>query len=212
MRMTDKSCREFLNELADKTPVPGGGGASALAGAMGAALGHMVGEYTAGKKKYADVEEDIQELMGQARRIQDRLVELAERDAEVFAPLAAAYSMPTDTPEQKAEKDRVEQAALKEASLVPLQIMECCCRTIDLLDGFASKGSTVVVSDAGGGVIICKSALQAASLNVFINTRLMKDRDLAADLEARADEMLQEYTVKADEVYAGVFCSLRKQI
>lgn len=210
MNFMDKSCTEFVSELSSKAPVPGGGGASALVGAVGTALGNMVGSLTAGKKKYADVEADMQSLMEQAAALQQKLLELAERDAEAFEPLSKAYGMPTETEEEKAEKDQVMALVLKEAAEVPLQIMESCCAAIDLLAEFAAKGSRMAVSDAGAGVIFCKAALQGGSLNVFINTRSMKDRQLAQQLEAKADQMLQEYTMKADEVYAYVFHELRK--
>lgn len=210
MNFMDRTCTDFVDVLGSKSPVPGGGGASALVGAVGTALGNMVGGLTAGKKKYADVEADMQALMEQASALQARLLQLAERDAEVFAPLAAAYSMPKETEAEKAEKERVMAAVLKDAAQVPLEIMEGCCAAIDLLAEFAAKGNRTAISDAGGGVIFCKAALQSASLNVFINTGSMKDRQLAEQLEADADRMLQEYTVKADEVYACVFHQLRK--
>ena len=211
MNFMDKTCEAFVSELASKAPVPGGGGASALVGAVGTALGNMVGSLTAGKKKYADVEADIEELMEQAAALQKQLLALAEEDAEVFEPLSKAYGMPKDTEEEKAEKERVMALVLKDASQVPLEIMEACCQSIDLLAEFAAKGSRLAVSDAGVGVIFCKAALQGASLNVFINTRSMADRQLAQSLEEKADQMLREYTVKADEVYAYVFSQLRKQ-
>lgn len=210
MNFMDKTCAGFVGELASNAPVPGGGGASALVSALGTALGNMVGGLTVGKKKYADVEADVQALMEQASALQQRLLKLAERDAEVFAPLAAAYRMPKETEAEKAEKERVMAAVLKDAAQVPLEIMEGCCQAIDLLAEFAAKGNRTAISDAGGGVIFCKAALQSASLNVFINTGSMKDRQLAQRLEAEADRMLQEYTVKADEVYACVFHELRK--
>lgn len=211
MNFMDKSCTDFISELSSRAPVPGGGGASALVGAVGTALGNMVGALTVGKKRYADVESDVQALMEQAAALQKQLLNLAERDAEVFEPLSKAYGMPTETEDERAEKEKVMAVVLKDAAEVPLQIMEGCCQAVDLLAEFAAKGSRMAVSDAGTGVIFCKAALQGASLNVFINTRSMKDRQLAQRLEARADQMLQEYTMKADEVYACVFHELRKQ-
>lgn len=210
MNFIDKSCREFTEALSSKAPVPGGGGASALAGALGTALGNMVGQLTTGKKKYADVEEDIQVLMEKASKLQQELLALVEKDAEVFEPLSKAYGMPKETEEEKAEKEKVMAAALKEACSVPLEIMHKCCEAIDLQAEFAAKGSRLAISDAGVGVIFCKSALQGASLNVFINTKAMKDRALAEKIDGEADEMLLQYTMKADEVFASVFHELRK--
>lgn len=210
MNFTDMSCNEFTEALSSKAPVPGGGGASALAGALGTALGTMVGQLTVGKKKYADVEEDVKELMEKAAKLQQELLALVEKDAEVFAPLSKAYGMPKETAEEEAEKDRVMALVLKDAAEVPLEIMRKCCAAIDLQEAFAAKGSRLAVSDAGVGVIFCKSALQGASLNVFINTKSMKDRELAEKIDKEADEMLLQYTVKADEVFACVFHQLRK--
>lgn len=210
MSFTEKSCKEFAEVLASKAAIPGGGGASALVGALGTALGNMVGQLTVGKKKYADVEADILALMEQAKDLQAELLALVDKDAEVFAPLAKAYGMPKETEEEKAEKERVMEQALKAAAAVPLEIMDKCCVAIDLHREFAAKGSALAVSDAGVGVIFAKAALQGASLNVFINTASMKDRACAEQLEEKAEKMLMEYTVAADEVYAEVYNRLRK--
>ncbi|WP_338546479.1 cyclodeaminase/cyclohydrolase family protein [Emergencia sp. JLR.KK010] len=210
MQWIDQSLRAFTEVLASKAPVPGGGGASALVGALGTALGSMVGSLTVGKKKYAAVEEDIKGLMKQAEVLQAELLALVEKDAEVFAPLAAAYGMPKETKEEKAEKARVMELVLKDACSVPLEIMEKCCKVIDLHREFAEKGSVLAVSDAGVGVIFAKAALQGASLNVFINTGSMQDRAYAETLNEKAEKMLMEYTVAADEVYAKVYSQLKK--
>lgn len=210
MQWIDQSLRAFTEVLASKAPVPGGGGVSALVGALGTALGSMVGALTVGKKKYAAVEEEIKGLMEQAEMLQTELLSLVEKDAEVFAPLAAAYGMPKETKEEKAEKARVMELVLKDVCSVPLEIMEKCCQAIDLHREFAEKGSVLAVSDAGVGVIFAKAALQGASLNVFINTGSMQDRAYAETLNEKAEKMLMEYTVAADEVYAKVYSQLKK--
>ncbi len=204
MDFTKQSCQEFVQVLASKEPVPGGGGASALVGAIGMALGNMVGSLTVGKKKYADVQEDIIELKGKADALQDELLELVRRDAEVFEPLSRAYGMPKETDEQKQEKERVMEAALKEACDVPLQIMEKCCNAIDLHEDFEKKGTAIAISDVGVGVVMCRAALQGASLNVFINTKIMKDRAHADEANKKANDMLSAYCAKADEIYERV--------
>ena len=173
-------CNEFVDVLGSKAPVPGGGGASALVGAVGTALGNMVGALTVGKKKYADVEEEMKELMAKATTLQDELLHLIERDAEVFEPLSKAYGMPRETEEEKAEKARVMEIVLKDACSVPMEIMEKCCEAIDLIVEFAAKGSALAISDAGVGAAFCKAALEGASLNVYINTKSMKNREYAA--------------------------------
>ena len=204
MGFTNNTCREFVEVLATKAPVPGGGGASALAGAIGTALGNMVGSLTAGKKKYADVEADIIELQKKADALQADLLDLVEKDAEVFEPLSKAYGMPKDTPEQQSEKDRVMEECLRNACSVPLDIMRKCCEAIDIMEGFAEKGSKLALSDAGVGAILCRSALMGASLNVFINTSSMKDRAYAAETEEEANTMLEKYTVKAEDIFNDV--------
>ena len=206
---TKKSCEEFVQVLASKEPVPGGGGASALVGAIGMALGNMVGSLTVGKKKYADVQDDIIALKAKSDALQDELLALVAKDAEVFEPLSRAYGMPKETPEQQAEKDRVMEKALRECCDVPLSIMEQCCKAIELHQEFAAKGTAIAISDVGVGVAFCKSALMGASLNVFINTKSMKDRAYAEDVEKRANEMIDRYTALADEIYASVLARLK---
>ncbi len=201
MEMMKQSCEQFLAELASKAPTPGGGGTAALVGAAGVALGSMVGSLTIGKKKYAAVEADIQALNARADILRKELEALVQADAEAFAPLAAAYGLPKDTPEQAAHKAAVLESALDAACAVPLQIMEKCAEGIVL--------SVMAVSDAGCAAALCKAALQAASLNVFINTKLMTDRAHAAELDAKADKLLGEFVPKADAVFASVTEKLR---
>ena len=202
-------CNEFVEVLGSKAPVPGGGGASALVGAVGTALGNMVGALTVGKKKYADVEEEMKELMAKATTLQDELLHLIERDAEVFEPLSKAYGMPRETEEEKAEKARVMEIVLKDACSVPMEIMEKCCEAIDLIVEFAAKGSALAISDAGVGAAFCKAALEGASLNVYINTKSMKNLEYAEELNRKCDEMLAVYTVKADEIFRNVLGRLK---
>ena len=197
-------CNEFVEVLASKAPVPGGGGASALVGAIGTALGNMVGSLTVGKKKYADVEEEMYELKGKADALQKELLHLIERDAEVFEPLSKAYGMPRNTEEEKAEKARVMEIVLKDACSVPMEIMERCCEAIDLIEVFAEKGSTLAISDAGVGATFCKAALEGASLNVFINTKTLKNRDVAEEMNRQANLMLNKYCQMADEIFGEV--------
>ena len=202
-------CNEFVEVLASKAPVPGGGGASALVGAIGTALGNMVGSLTVGKKKYADVEEEMWELKKKSDKLQQELLTLIERDAEVFEPLSKAYGMPRTTEEEKAEKARVMEIVLKDACSVPMEIMEKCCEAIDIIVEFAAKGSTLAISDTGVGVAFCKAALKGASLNVYINTKSMQNREYAEELNAKCDAMLEKYTKLADEVFDSVLGRLK---
>ncbi len=200
MRFEDKKINEFTEVLASKEAVPGGGGASALVGSIGMALGNMVGSLTTGKKKYADVEEDIQRLMAEGESLRIELLSMMDKDAEAFAPLAKAYGIPKDDP----SRDEVMEKALDVACQAPMDIMRTVCKALDIIKEFAAKGSALAISDAGVGAVCCKAALQGASLNVFINTKSMKDRTKAETLEAEANEMLDKYCRLADEIYAVV--------
>ena len=196
------TCEDFLEKLASKSPAPGGGGAAALVGAAGVALGNMVGCLTVGKKKYADVEADILALNARAEALRLRLEGLVQADAEAFTPLAAAYGLPKSTPEEAAHKAEVLETALAAACDVPLQIMAACGEGIDLAAEYAAKGSVLAISDAGCAALLCKAALQAAGLNVTVNTRLMADRAHAAACDEQAAALLEAAVPKADEVYA----------
>lgn len=195
---------EWTDTLASKAPVPGGGGASALSGALAAALGQMVANLTVGKKRYADVEEEMRQHLFALNSLQMELMALADKDAEVFAPLAAAYGMPTDTPEQKAEKERVMEERLLAASLVPLQIMEKASAMLDILALLEKKGSRMAVSDVGVAVQLAQTALTGAVMNVYINIKSMKNREKAKELEDRAEKLIAEGTQLADEIYENV--------
>ena len=205
MKLIDKTVAAFTEELASPAPVPGGGGASALAAAIGVSLGDMVGELTVGKKKYADVEEEIQSLMARAQALRIRFLELVDADAAAFAPLAKAYGIPKEDP----NRAQIMEETLKTACSVPMDIMRACAEAIDIIEEFAAKGSRLAVSDAGCGAILCKAAMQAAALNVFINTKSMKDLSCKAALEEEADALLTKYTDLGDTIYESVANSLR---
>ena len=209
MELMNLSCKAFLEDLAGSAPTPGGGGAAALVGAAGAALGNMVGSLTIGKKKYAAVEADILVLNRRATPLRKRLEGLVQADADAFTPLAAAYKLPKETPEQQAHKAAVLETALEGACAVPLEIMSACCEGIALAAEYVEKGSVMAVSDAGCAALFCKAALQAAGLNVSINTRLMADKAHAAALNAQADAMLAEFVPQADQIHEKLTHSLR---
>lgn len=207
--MLEKKTTDFLEVLSSREPVPGGGGASAAVGAFGAALGMMVTNLTIGKKKYADVEAQIVEIRSRLEGIRDRLVRLTDRDAEAFEPLSRAYGMPGDTEEQKKEKERVMERALYEASIVPLQIMETVSEAMKELETLEEKGSRIAVSDVGVGILFAQAALEGASLNIFINTRLMKDREQAGKLNQQAEDLIETGGACKERVYRKVLEKLR---
>ena len=200
MDYTTRSCREFVTVLASSEPAPGGGGASALVAALGTALGNMVGSLTVGKKKYADVEAEIIALKEKCDKLQTELLDQVPADAEGFVPLAKAYGIPKDDPTRA---ETLEKATII-ACQVPMHIMELCCKSLDAIKIFADKGSRLAVSDAGCGAVIVKSALQAASLNVFINTKTLQNRAVAEEMNAKCLGMLETYGKLADEIFETV--------
>jgi formiminotetrahydrofolate cyclodeaminase len=146
----------------------------------------------------------MQRLKVAAYRIQKELLELIKKDADAFSPLAGAYRMPRETAEERETKARVMEAALKEASLVPLDIMKCCGEALDYLRELADKGSKLAVSDAACGAILAKAAMQAAWMNVCMNTNMIKDKQFAARVDAEGRALLQKYLPFADKIYEDV--------
>ncbi len=201
MQFTEMSCQQFADALASKASVPGGGGASALVAALGAALGTMVGNFTLGKKKYADVEADIRALMEQAEDLRSRLLACIDADAAAFEPLSRAYGIPKEDP----GRAEIMEKCLRDAAAVPMEVLRLSCKVIDLQKEFAEKGSVMVVSDAGTGVVFCWSALYGAALNVKVNTKLMADRAYAEALNGEVDALVNKYWKIAEQVYESVY-------
>jgi len=201
MELLESSIASFTEQLASPAPVPGGGGASALVAAIGVALGDMVGELTVGKKKYADVEEEIRTLMARAQDLRVRLLACIEKDAVAFEPLSRAYGIPKDDP----TRDAVMEQCLRDAAGVPLEIFDLSCECIELQREFADKGSRLVISDAATGVVFCWSAMYGAAVNVKVNTKLMKDRAYAERINAHIDAGMAKYWPVAEKVYEDVY-------
>ena len=199
--MVNKSVNEFCEVLASKAAVPGGGGASALAGALGAALGNMVGELTVGKKKYAEVEPIVRELMTQIQALQKALLACIEKDAAAFEPLSKAYGIPKDDP----TRAEVMENCLRTAAAPPMEIMELSAQTLDLLRGFADMGSKLAISDAATGAAMSRAALFGAAMNVRVNTAAMHDREYAGKINARVDELTEKYGAIADKIFRDVY-------
>lgn len=199
--MLNKNVTEFTEALASKSAVPGGGGASALVGAIGIALGDMVGELTVGKKKYADVEEDVRALMVRAQELRVKLLSCVNKDAKAFEPLSRAYGIPKDDP----TRDEVMEKCLRDAAGAPLEILDLCCEAIELQKEFAAKGSVLAISDAATGVVFSLSAMYGAAVNVKVNTKSMKDRDYAEKINAHVDAQMAKYRPIAEQVYQDVY-------
>lgn len=207
--LKDSSIKDFVDVLASDEPTPGGGGASALVAAIGTALGNMVGSLTEGKLKYYEVEDEIEDMIEKAEAIEQDFLELMDEDEKAFLPLMEAYKLPHATEIEKAKRTAVLIAAKSQACQPPLKIMRKCCEAIDLCGRFAEIGNKSAVSDAGVGVLFCKAALQGASLNIYINTMNLADEEYAAKLNAETDQMLDEYTKKADAIYESVLAELK---
>ena len=203
MDMTLESCRKFVEVLASDAPAPGGGGAAALVGAIGTALGNMVGSLTVGKKKYAEVEAEIIALKAKCDALQTELLNQVEADDIGFVPLAKAYGIPKDDP----NRDTVMEEATLIACSTPMHIMELCCEAIEYIAVFAAKGSRLALSDAGCAAVCVKAALQSAALNVFINTKSIQNPVVAEALNTKANEILNKYCALADRIFAEVKAS-----
>lgn len=200
MSLISLTCNDFSELLASKEPIPGGGGAAALVGALGAALASMVSNLTTGKKKYAAFEEDIHSIITQSAILRMKLLECVDKDAEAFAPLAKAYSIPKDDP------SRVEilEQALQTACLVPIEIIRLCLQVMDLLDELVEKGSMLALSDVGCGASLCRAAAESASLSVFINTKSMTNRVIADKIDNETVDLVEKCSEKSLRVFETV--------
>ena len=205
MKMLEKPATQFLSELSSNAPVPGGGGASAAVGAFAAALGMMVTNLTIGKKKYADYEEEVKAVRDRLEGLRDQLIDLVDGDAVAFEPLSKAYSIPKDDP----ERDTIMENALYEASVVPMSIMETVLAAAKELEILVEKGSKLAVSDVGVGILFAQAAIEGTSLNVYINTKSMKDRERAAALDAKADAIIAEGAALKARIYDGVLAAIK---
>lgn len=206
MNFADKDISEFTKVLASKSPVPGGGGASALVGAIGISLSNMVGNLTIGKPKYAQIEDEAKYLVEEGENIRLELLELIDEDACAFEPLSRAYGIPKDDP----SRDTILEEALRVACAVPIDMMWTLGRAIELHARMGQIGTAIALSDVGVGAVFCKTAMRGAALNVFVNTQLMKDREYAAKLERAASSLLDTYCPMADKVYESVMHKIKE--
>lgn len=205
MKMLEKPATQFLAELSSNAPVPGGGGASAAVGAFAAALGMMVTNLTIGKKKYAEYEEELIACRARLEELRDQLIDLVDGDAVAFEPLSKAYSIPKDDP----SRDQIMEDALYEASVVPMSIMETVLAAAKELEILVENGSRLAVSDVGVGILFAQAAIEGASLNVYINTKLMKNRERADEMNAKADAIIAEGAALQKSIYGGVLAAIK---
>ncbi len=201
MKLTDKPVTNFLDELASNAPAPGGGSVAAISGALGAALISMVCNLTLGKKGYDEVQGDIQDLLGQSEALRQELTGLLEADVAAYTAYSQANKLPRETDEQKAERTRAVQAALVNATDVPMRIAEAAVKVMDLCMPTAEKGNKWAVSDAGVAVLMAEAALRSAALNVLINLGSIKDEAFVAQKRAHLDGLLAGKGAMRDEIY-----------
>ena len=210
MKISEKTCVEFVEVLASKSAVPGGGGAAALVGAIGMALGSMVCNLTIGKKKYAEHEESVKEILTKAGEIKKKLLSMIDEDAENFLPLSKAYGLPTSTEEEKKIKSETMENALKVACEVPINIVRVCFDAIKLHEDLVDKGSRLAISDVGVGVQCLRAAILSGQLNVIININSIKDIEYVEKVRSEVNNLVEEGVRICDEVYAKVEKSLGK--
>jgi formiminotetrahydrofolate cyclodeaminase len=203
-QIKDTEVEAFIEALASQSATPGGGSAAAIIGAMGAALVSMVCNLTIGKKKYADVEGEMKALLGKAEALRMRLIGMIEDDVKAFDAVMGAYGMAKETEADKAARDRAIQAALKQATDVPMRCCHAAREVIDLAGIAAYKGNLNVISDAGVGVLAAYAALRSAALNVFTNARMITDRTFADAKLKELNELLAGAEGATEKAYGIV--------
>jgi len=201
---THSSIQTFLDDLASERPTPGGGGAAALCGAIGAALVSMVANLTIGKKNYEAVSEDLAAVNAKAEALRAELMHAIEEDVAAFNAVMGAYGLPRGTDDEKAERTTAIQAALKDATLAPLRAVKACFEVILLSAAAAEKGNLNVISDAGVAVLSANAGLRSAALNVFVNAKAIKDRDFAEKQIAEVNALLAQAAETTESVYHTV--------
>jgi methenyltetrahydrofolate cyclohydrolase len=200
----DKTIAAFLDDLASERPTPGGGGAAAVCGAIGAALVSMVANLTIGKKNYEAVSEELKAVNEKAEQLRAELTGAIDEDVAAFNSVMGAYGLPRATEEEKAKRTAAIQAALKDATLAPLRAVKACFEVMRLSAAVAEKGNLNVISDAGVAVLAANAGLRSAALNVFINAKAIKDRDFAEKQLAEVNALLTQAAEITEEVYRTV--------
>lgn len=200
----DESIQQFLDELASKEPTPGGGGAAAVMGAMGAALVSMVCRLTIGKRNYAAVEAEMKGTLDASENLRTRLTDMIQADMSVFDRVMGAYGLPKETDAEKQVRSGAIQSALKAATEVPLECARACAEVIALSRIVAEKGNRNVISDAGVAVLAGYAALKSAALNVYVNTGAIKDEAFVAERLSQLNAILTGMDISTEEIYQEV--------
>ncbi len=190
--MDDTTIEDFLADVASGKPTPGGGSVSALTGSLGASLARMVAGLTLGKEKFAEVEDEMQEVADLAEDIQEELTQAIARDSDAFDAVMAAFRMPKETDEQKQARSKAIQAATRLATEVPLQTAKSAAKVIDMAQTVAEKGNPNAVTDAGVAALLGLAAVEGALLNVDINLGSIKDQEYKSNIELAAETLRQQ--------------------
>ena len=200
-KLTEKTVNAFLDALASSAPAPGGGSVAALSGSLGAALVSMVCNLTLGKKRYADVQDEIETLVDQSEALRLKLTDLLEADVQAYTGVSTAYKMPKGSPEEKAARSEAIQEALKSATIVPMEVAEACCQVLDLCTPAAEKGNVNAVSDAGVAALMAEAGLRSAALNVIINLNAIKDEAFCKEMGDKLESLLAGKPARKDQIY-----------
>lgn len=184
--------REFVNELSMDSPTPGGGSTAALCGALSASLSSMVSNLSVGKKGYEKVEKEMKKNAVSAQILKDELLNAVDADTKAFNKVMAAYRLPKSTEEQKKEKDRAVEEALKEATLVPFSVLEKSIEAMKLAKEAALKGNKNSVSDAGVAALAAQTAAEGAYYNIKINLPNIQDKPFKTRIQRKANSLRRE--------------------
>jgi len=204
IKFINYAIKEFIDLLASKEPAPGGGSAAALVGSIGVALSSMVANLTIGKEKFKDKEELMKEIVQKNEKLKKELLELIEKDAEAFNKVADALKLPKNNPEEKEKRKEILENALKEASLVPLEVMKKSLEALKILENTLGNSTPNAVSDIGVSALCLKSAIQSAWLNVKINLVSIRDKDFVYEIQRQAESLLEDGIQLANRIYEEV--------
>ena len=197
--LMEMTLRDILNELSSEKPVPGGGTASALAGAFSAAMVDMVCNLTIGKKRYVKYDDEMKKVREKATKLREEFLLLAEKDAEVFAEVMKAYQMPRETEEEKQVRKAAVQEATKRAALVPMDVLRRCAMLTELSLKIALHGNVNSISDSGVAAVLAHAAARGASLNILINLSTITDEDFVGKLKAEQQKVLKTVEDQTNE-------------
>ncbi len=191
---------DFLGEVASPRAVPGGGSVSATAGALSSALSSMICGLTIGKRKYKEVEEGIKEVLEKSEGLRKELKELVIKDAESYQKVVDSRKLTRHTDIEIERRDRAIQEATKEATSVPLQVMEKAFESLRLAKEVAERGNVNTVSDAGVSALLALASIEGAGYNVKINLSSIEDQDFVRDTKNRMEKILAEATCLGEEI------------